>query len=50
MNVTAKLRARRVEARTRKAVNRAISQANSPSMRHELVAIAQIQYPGIRTY
>lgn len=43
MNIAAKIRARRAEARTRKAVHRAIEQAATPSMRHELVAIAQAQ-------
>jgi len=42
MNIAAKIRARRVEARTRKAVNRAIENAATPSMRHELIAMAQI--------
>ncbi|WP_436502255.1 hypothetical protein [Actinokineospora sp. HUAS TT18] len=42
MNIAAKIRARRVEARTRKAVNRAIENAATPSMRHELIALAQI--------
>ncbi|SDC85993.1 hypothetical protein [Actinokineospora iranica] len=41
MNVAAKIRARRAEARTRKAVNRAIDQAATPSMRHELITMAQ---------
>ncbi|WP_285611096.1 hypothetical protein [Actinokineospora globicatena] len=41
--MTAKIRARRAEARTRKAVNRAIDQAATPSMRHELIALAQTQ-------
>ncbi|WP_169735318.1 hypothetical protein [Actinokineospora inagensis] len=40
MNVTAKIRARRAEARTRKAVNRAIEKAATPAMRHELIAMA----------
>ncbi|RLK60286.1 MULTISPECIES: hypothetical protein [Actinokineospora] len=43
MNVTAKIRARRAQARTRKAVNRAIDQAATPAMRHELIALAQTQ-------
>jgi hypothetical protein len=43
MNVAAKIRARRAEARTRKAVTRAIEQAATPSMRHELITLAQTQ-------
>lgn len=43
MNIAAKIRARRVEARTRKAVTRAIEQASTPSMRHELITLAQTQ-------
>ena len=43
MNVTAKIRARRAEARTRRAVTRAIEQAATPSMRHELITLAQNQ-------
>lgn len=45
MNMAAKIRARRAEARTRKAVNRAIEQAATPAMRHELIMIAQQQGP-----
>jgi hypothetical protein len=48
MNITAKIRARRAEARTRRAVNRAITMAATPAMRHELVVIAQSQAPTIR--
>lgn len=48
MNITAKLRARRVEARNRKAIARAIDQAPSQSMRHELMAIAQNQVTTLR--
>jgi hypothetical protein len=48
MNITAKLRARRVEARNRKAIARAINQAPSQSMRHELMAIAQNQVTTLR--
>ena len=48
MNITAKLRARRVEARNRKAIARAIDQAPSPAMRHELIAIAQNQMTTLR--
>ena len=43
MNITAKLRARRVEARNRRAVNRALDQANTPAMREEILAAAQRQ-------
>ncbi|MBP2339822.1 hypothetical protein [Saccharothrix coeruleofusca] len=48
MNFTAKLRARRVEARNRKAVARAIDTAPTPAMRHELIAIAQSQVANLR--
>jgi hypothetical protein len=41
MNITAKIRARHAEARTRRAVNRAIDMAATPTMRHELIMIAQ---------
>jgi hypothetical protein len=41
MNLTAKIRARRAEARNRRAVNRAISDASTPAMRAELIAVAQ---------
>ena len=37
MNMAAKIRARRAEARSRKAVSRAIDQAGTPAMRHELI-------------
>ena len=43
MNIAAKLRARRVEARNRRAVSRAINEAATPGMRHELIVIAQNQ-------
>ncbi|CRK60604.1 hypothetical protein [Alloactinosynnema sp. L-07] len=43
MNIAAKIRARRVEARTRKAVSHAIETAATPSMRHELITLAQLQ-------
>jgi hypothetical protein len=43
MNIAAKLRARRVEARNRRAVTRAINDAATPAMRHELIVIAQNQ-------
>jgi hypothetical protein len=45
MNIAAKIRARRVEARDRRAVSRAIDQAATPAMRHELIVIAQNQGP-----
>ncbi|GAA3859418.1 hypothetical protein GCM10022243_26570 [Saccharothrix violaceirubra] len=48
MNIAAKLRARRVDARNRKAVARALEQAPTPAMRHELMAIAQAQVTTLR--
>jgi hypothetical protein len=48
MNVAAKLRARRVEARNRRAVNRALDQAKTPAMRDEILAVAQRQQMTIR--
>ncbi len=48
MNFAAKLRARRAEARNRKAVARAIDMATTPAMRHELMAIAQAQVTTLR--
>ncbi|GAB3480560.1 hypothetical protein [Amycolatopsis cihanbeyliensis] len=48
MNLTAKLRARRAEARTRRAVNRAIDNAASSTMRHELIAMAQARQAHMR--
>ncbi len=48
MNLTAKLRARRVEARNRRAVNRAVAQANTPAMRDEILIMAQRQASRIR--
>jgi hypothetical protein len=48
MNITAKLRARRVESRNRRAVNRAIAAAATPAMREELLIMAQRQSAGIR--
>lgn len=47
-NIAAKLRARRAEARTRRAVNRAIDTAASPTVRQELIAIAQARMPHMR--
>jgi hypothetical protein len=43
MNIAAKIRARRVEARNRRAIDRAIQNAATPAMRHELIVIAQRQ-------
>ncbi|HEY3259555.1 MAG TPA: hypothetical protein VGJ95_04690 [Pseudonocardiaceae bacterium] len=43
MKIAARLRARRVESRNRRAINRAIERAATPAMRHELIAIAQQQ-------
>jgi hypothetical protein len=48
MNVAAKLRARRVEARNRRAVDRALAQAKTPAMRDEILAVAQRQQMSIR--
>ena len=44
MNIAAKLRA----ARTRRAVNRAINRAATPSLRNELIVIAQSQADRVR--
>jgi hypothetical protein len=43
MNLAAKLRARRTEARNRRAISRAIDNAATPAMRHELIVLAQNQ-------
>jgi len=48
MNFAAKIRARRVEARTRKAVSKAIDAAATPAMRHELMMLAQSRLQGLR--
>jgi hypothetical protein len=48
MNIAAKLRARRVESRNRRAVNRAIASAATPAMRDELLIMAQRQTSSIR--
>ena len=48
MNIAAKLRARRVESRNRRAVNRAIANAATPAMRDEILIMAQRQSAGIR--
>ena len=43
MNIAARIRTRRVEARDRRAMHRAIDRAATPSMRDELIAISQRQ-------
>jgi hypothetical protein len=43
MNITAKLRARRVESRNRRSLNKALAQAKTPAMREEIIAVAQRQ-------
>lgn len=43
MNITAKIRARRVEARHRRAMNQAIATAATPAMRDEILIMAQRQ-------
>lgn len=43
MNIAAKLRARRVESRNRRAVNRAIATAPTSAMRDEILIMAQRQ-------
>jgi hypothetical protein len=48
MNIAAKLRARRVETRNRRAVNRAIANAATPAMRDEILIMAQRQISSIR--
>jgi hypothetical protein len=48
MNIAAKLRARRVESRNRRAVNRAITNAATPAMRDELLIMAQRQQASLR--
>ncbi|MEU6644990.1 hypothetical protein ABZ863_20840 [Saccharomonospora sp. NPDC046836] len=40
-NIAARLRARRAETRTRRAINRAIDNAATATVRQELIAIAQ---------
>lgn len=44
-NIAAKLRARRAELRTRRAINRAIDTAATTSMREELLAAADRRVP-----
>jgi hypothetical protein len=48
MNIVAKIRARRAQARTRAAVRRVVEGANTPSMRHELSIIAQSHLNSLR--
>lgn len=48
MNIAAKLRARRVESRNRRAVNRAIATAATPAMRDEILIMAQRQAGAVR--
>ena len=48
MNIAARLRARRIESRNRRAINRAIDAAATPAMRHELLTIANQQLPNMR--
>ena len=48
MNIAAKLRARRVESRNRRAVNHAIASAATPAMRDEILIMAQRQATTIR--
>jgi hypothetical protein len=43
-NMAAKLRARRAEIRTRRALNRAIDTAASATIRQELTAIARARF------
>jgi hypothetical protein len=47
-NITAGLRARRTETRTRRALNRAIDTAGTATVRQELSAIAQARQAHIR--
>lgn len=43
MNIAAKIRARRTQARNRRAVNRALATAATPAMRDEILIMAQRQ-------
>ena len=43
MNIAAKIRARRIQARNRRAVNHAIATAATPAMRDEILILAQRQ-------
>ena len=47
-NIAAKLRARRAEARTRRAINHAIETAATATVRQELIAIAQARQTNLR--
>jgi len=48
MNLAARLRASRIESRNRRAVRRAIDNAATPAMRHELLILTQQQLPYVR--
>jgi hypothetical protein len=48
MNIAARLRARRVRSRDRRTVERAIANAATPSVRHELIVMAQQQLNTMR--
>jgi hypothetical protein len=48
MNIAAKIRARRAETRTRRAITRAIDAAATPALRHELIVISQSQHGHLR--
>ena len=48
MNFAARIRARHAEVRNHRAVARAIDQAATPALRHELIVIAQNQADHIR--
>jgi hypothetical protein len=48
MNIAAKFRVRRAEARTRRAVSKAIDAAATPAMRQELMLLAQSHLQGLR--
>lgn len=45
MNIAARMRTRRAESRNRRAFNRAVDRAATPAMRHELMALAQLNLP-----
>jgi hypothetical protein len=48
MNIAARLRARRVAARNRRAVDAAIANAATPAVRDDLIAMAQQQLHTLR--
>jgi hypothetical protein len=48
MNIAARMRARRIESRNRRALNHAIDHAATPAMRHELISMAQQQLGNMR--